>query len=234
MRSVWNSLLSFILILMFSVSSQANELDVQFHPQHTLVWCWAATIAMVGEYMTGQPSEDCGVLSAYDLALGGPGTCCFFPQPCNRTGQVQEMKNILGNLYHLSGFHYTRALSYGELRNQIDNECPIIAALQTNFSGHVVVIIGYELPNRVIVLDPMSGRHEVLYQQLLANFQTGYWRQTLTVNRSATITDPDPDPIPQAHYCCDQFGIRRCTLPTGPLGIVCSCFGISGSGVSCP
>lgn len=180
-----------IISLLFSTSLWAKELKVPFHQQHTQVWCWAATIAMVGEYMTGQKAEDCEVLSAYDRALGGSGICCQNPQPCNRTGQVQEMKNIMGNLYKLSGYHHLRPLSFDELKKEIDNERPMIAALQTNFSGHVIVIIGYSSPNKVIVLDPISGRHEVSYQQIIANFQTGYWSQTLTVNKTSAISSKD-------------------------------------------
>lgn len=209
MRTLSRLTFSFIAILMFSNASYAKELNVPFHGQHTLVWCWAATIAMVGEYMTGQKAEDCDVLSAYDRALGGQGLCCSNPQHCNRTGQVAEMKNILGNLYGISGYHYVRPLTYSELRNEIDNNRPMIAALQTNFSGHVIVIIGYSSPDKVIVLDPMSGRHEVSYQQIKANFQTGYWSQTLTVNNTSG-----------AGGATTNTG-----LPNGSIATQCGCWG---------
>jgi len=192
MKTITKLIFSCIFILLYTNFAWSKELDVPFHPQHTPVWCWAATIAMVGEYMTGQKAEDCEVLSAYDQALGGFGTCCQNPQPCNRTGQVQEMKIILGNLYGLSGYHYNKPLSYTDLKNEIDNGRPMIAALQKNFSGHVVVIVGYSPPQNIIILDPMSGRHEVPYQQVRANFQTGHWSQTLTVENSSVASGASP------------------------------------------
>ena len=36
------------LLLGFITPSVAEELEVPLHYQHTIVWCWAATIAMVG------------------------------------------------------------------------------------------------------------------------------------------------------------------------------------------
>ena len=47
----------------------------------------------------------------------------------------------------------------------------------------------------------MSGRHVVSYQQLRANFQTGYWSQTLTVNTLSNIggNNPLPQGFPSGH-----------------------------------
>lgn len=176
-----------ICLITFSFLVDAKELDVSFHRQNTQVWCWAATIAMVGGYVTGHEAEDCEVLSKYDQALGGPGNCCGFSARCTRTGQSQEIANILGDIYGISGYHHVRPLSYSELVDEIDNNQPFIAALSTGFSGHVVVISGYFLPDRVIILDPMSDRHVVPYQQLLNNFQLGNWTETFTVNTKSSI-----------------------------------------------
>ncbi len=171
-----------LVFLILCSNVEAKELNVSFHPQNTLVWCWAATIAMIGEYVTGQPAEDCEVLSAYDRMLMGPGNCCEFPQSCLRTGHSQEIKSILSNIYGISGYHHVRPLSFDEIKSEIDDDQPFIAALRGGFSGHVVVVVGYKDPNKVILLDPMSGRHKVQYSQLLRNFQLGNWTETFTVN----------------------------------------------------
>ena len=215
----------------------AEELDVTFRRQHTQVWCWAATIAMVGAYVTGRGAEDCEVLSGYDRLLGGPGSCCQFPQRCARTGSSQEMKTILSRIFGLSGSHYSRALTYAELRREIDGNRPFIAAIRNGFSGHVVVVSGYEAPDRVILLDPMSGRHVVPYGQVRQNFQLGSWTETLTVSGAEpSRRQPPPPPPPPARtpYCCDAWGNRRCAIQMnpGPTGSPCGCAG-QGYGVTC-
>lgn len=171
-----------LIFLMLCSNVEAKELDVTFHRQNTQVWCWAATIAMVGGYVTGHSAKDCEVLSAYDLMLNGSGSCCDFPERCLRTGGSQEIASILSNIYGISGYYHVRPLSFDQIKSEINNDHPFIAALRGGFSGHVVVVVGYENPNQVILLDPMSGQHKVQYSQLRNNFQLGNWTETFTVN----------------------------------------------------
>lgn len=185
-----------------------------------------------GGYFTGKNGEDCQVLSAYDQLLGGPGSCCEFPNRCSRTGGTQEMKIILSKIFGLSGYHHLRPLSYSEVRTEIDNDRPFIAALQNGFSGHVVVISGYELPNMIVVLDPLSGRHVIPYNQLRSNFQLGNWTETFTFSQASSTTTYTAPPDP---YCCDTFGVRRCVIESspGPQGSTCGCIGQQGYGYTC-
>lgn len=165
-----------IVFLFAPLKSYCNELDISFHRQNTMVWCWAATIAMVVEYATGDSIEDCEVLNKYDMSLGGPGACCYGDNRCVRTGQTSEMAHILGNLFSVHGRYIPRPPSFDEIKRSIDNDHPLIATLQNPMgSGHVVVVSGYRNPNQVIVLDPMNGRHVVGYQTLISNFQYGNW-----------------------------------------------------------
>jgi Papain-like cysteine protease AvrRpt2 len=221
-------------ILACGAPALAEELDVSFRRQHTLVWCWAATIAMVGAYVTGRGAEDCEVLSAYDQLLGGPGSCCQSPQRCARTGSSREMKTILSRIFGLSGYHYPRPLTYAELKREIDRDKPFIAAIRNGFSGHVVVVSGYETPDHVILLDPMSGRHVVRYGQLRQNFQLGSWSETLTVSGAVPARRASPPPPQRTPYCCDASGNRRCSIQMnpGPPGSACACTG-QGSGITC-
>lgn len=167
----------FCFILIVSPSkTYSSELEINFHRQNTVVWCWAATIAMVVEYVKGENIEDCEVLSRYDRSLGGPGNCCYGDRRCIRTGQISEMGQILGNIFNIRGRYISKPPSFQELKNSINNDNPIIATLQhPRGSGHVVVVSGYQNPNRVVVLDPMHGKHIVNYNTLIANFEYGYW-----------------------------------------------------------
>ena len=39
---------------------------------------------------------------------------------------------------------------------------------------------GYRSPDRVVVLDPLSGRHVVPYDRLRSNWRVGVWTETIT------------------------------------------------------
>ena len=168
--------------------ADAKELEIRFHRQHTVVWCWAATIAMVVEYATDQSIEDCQVLSMYDESLGGPGECCQ-DLHCVRTGSTQEMADILGNVFDIHGGYLPSPISFSQVRNHIDNDRPLIAGLRGGPGAHVVVISGYRSPFTVIVLDPLSGRHEVDWGALIVNAQFGHWTETFVIG----LDEPFPE-----------------------------------------
>jgi len=153
-----------------------KTLDIELRRQNTPVWCWAATIAMVVQYLKNRNLEDCEVLSIYDRALGGRGLCCQGARECLRTGQTSEMGAILGRIFDVHGRYIPRALSFDEVVANIDADKPMIAGLQKGPSGHVVVIAGYDTSDNTIkVLDPMHGEHWVPYNVLIANWQLGIW-----------------------------------------------------------
>lgn len=211
-------LLFFISATLFVPSKiHAEELQINLHKQHTPVWCWAATIAMVVEYMHDKRIEDCEVLSAYDSYLGGQGACCFGDRRCVRTGGINEMKNIMGNIFHLQGQYYFSAPNYQEIIESIDNHHPIIAQLQNPYQpGHVVVVAGYKRPNNVIVLDPIQGKLLVSYNSLLANNPYGKWVG------SFLITGKNESVPPVAKYCYTYQ--MNCPMRVAvPVGSSCSC-----------
>ncbi len=205
-------ILVLILIVTSAVNAYSQQLNVPPRKQNTYVWCWAATIAMVGHYLKGIPAKDCSVLSAYDRALGGPGLCCQNPRRCTRTGRIGEMKFILGRLYRISGHHYSRPLTYREIRREIDKRKPFIIALQKPGRGHVVVVSGYRPPNGVIIIDPLVGRPQLVsYQILRRNRIYGVWTQTLTTSghRSGTGKRMPRRYQSMPRYKQNQFKLRR-------------------------
>lgn len=241
-RTFWFVVNIFFVVTITGAYSQSNAkiLNIRPHPQHTLEWCWAASSAMVVEYITGQRIEDCEVLSNYDRRLGGRGMCCEGDRSCMRGAIPGEIETILGQIYGIHGSSQPNPISYNEIVSQIDDEKPIIIWLwRTPSSAHVVVIAGYRRPDTVVILDPMSGQQNVPYSVLRANWQTGVWRDTILITsdrQDLSLPQPVPQVIqqPMANFCCDQFGMRRCAIPSGPIGIICNCFGIPGSGFSCP
>ena len=175
-------IISFLLIFNFPFQAYSKELEINFHRQNTRVWCWAATIAMIVEYVTGEPMEDCKVLNRYDQNLGGLGNCCLGDLKCVRAGNIQQMGHILGNLFNINGRYITGPPTLFELKGSIDSNRPLIAHLRNlRGSGHVVVVSGYKNFNKVIVLDPINGRHVVNYNELISSFTYGFWTGSILI-----------------------------------------------------
>jgi hypothetical protein len=224
------TIICFILLLSVPLKSYSEELDISFHRQNTMVWCWAATIAMVVEYVTGDSIEDCEVLNKYDRSLGGTGTCCYGDNRCVRTGQTREMAHILGDLFGVHGRYIPRPPSFDEIKRSINNDHPLIATLQNPMGGgHVVVVSGYENPYRVILLDPINGRHVVGYQTLISNFQYGNWTGSFLItpeNSNPGGGTPSPTPMPPmsppTSQCITNWGACFMSVPI-PIGAPCVC-----------
>lgn len=237
-RKFWCAFLIIIAVTIIGGEFTANAtvLDIRPHRQNTLVWCWGASAAMVVEYMTGQKIEDCEVLSDYDRQLGGIGNCCGGNSSCLRGAIPGEIENILGQIYDIDSLPQPNPITYDEIVNQIDNGKPIIIWLwRSPVSAHVVVIAGYSNPNTVVIIDPMSGRRNVPYSVLLANWQTGMWRDTITITSDRHISSHGLKSLsqPVANHCCDLLGKKRCFIPPASIGVTCYCNGIPGTGISC-
>jgi len=230
-------LLSLVLVLASSIapalpaeaaSFERKSLEVKFHQQNTVVWCWAATIAMVVEYLKDESLEDCQVLSKYDRALGGRGLCCEGAYECMRTGQSNEMASILGNLFDIHGRYDPRPLSFADVVRLIDDDKPIIAGLQKPSSGHVVVISGYDTSDRTVkVLDPMYGVHWVSYDRLIASWEMGVWSLSFqfTTDRVGGDDDSDGERTPTQPRYQPQYRVitEACTHPAHPGGDLSAC-----------
>lgn len=202
----------------------AKELNINIHKQHTNVWCWAATIAMVSEYIDRFELEDCMVLAEYDMRLGGYGMCCASPAMCNRAGQTTEMANILGIIFGIQGVYFKSPIGYDKIVEQIDAGQPMIVGLSSQQSGHVVVISGYESPDKVVVLDPMYGRYTVDYQTLGANWTYGVWTDTFIIHSKRADKSTCQfveESLPSMAPCMTQFGPGMCPTTVQRQRILC-------------
>lgn len=148
-----------------------------FKNQHTQVWCWAATSAMVIQHKTGRYVEDCSILSSYFQT-----NCCQWPQQCMRPGSPIEMSNIL-QAYGVPNQFIRQPLDFQGIVQSINRDAPLIAGLDpvSQGVGHVVVIVGYENDGTVYVHDPSNyqGFMRIHYNQLFRYGQMGLvWRAT--------------------------------------------------------
>lgn len=224
-RMVQIALITLLLLAPLNTVAQPNEriLPVRPHRQNTLVWCWGASAAMVIEYITGQRTEDCEVLSAYDRRFGGPGTCCGGDPRCLRGAMPGEIETILGQVFGIHGRSQPAPISFEEIVKSIENDKPIVIWLWRNpSSAHVVVIAGYRRPNIVVVLDPLSGTQYVPDSVLRANWMTGVWRDTILISTSRQNVSPPPPRTPMATFCATPWG--SCPMMTRiPIGSYCEC-----------
>lgn len=156
----------------------SKDLEMDLRRQHSQVSCWAATIAMVVEYLKSFNVEDCEVLAEYDMRLGGRGLCCSGANECMRTGGLGEMGILFSKIFAIHG-QVKGPLSFGDIVEEIDHDRPLIAALQRPGGGHVVVLAGYREADSVLVLDPIYGRAWASYDSLKANWQYGIWTNTI-------------------------------------------------------
>lgn len=160
----WMTLI--VAIIAASVSPDDGStriLDVPFHGEQT-TGCRAAAVDMVGEYITGRR------LSPY--ATDGAAGRCTDPGGA-------EIYDFASEVFGLTGSYLDHPLSYEELRDEIDSDRPVIAALAGRQAGHAVVVSGYRDPDLVVVLHPLSGRHVLPYEELLRYWQPGVWAETI-------------------------------------------------------
>lgn len=224
----WITIARILLVVLCALAclgaaAPTRELPIRFHRQHTQVWCWAATIAMVMEYVTGKSLEDCQVLAAYDRSLNGRGLCCQQPATCNRRGSTMEMAHIMENLFGLRGVYLRRALTFQEIKNQIDSNRPIIAGMHHQQGGHVVVISGYGPGEKLVVLDPLNGKYQADYSTLKQSLLTGSWLETFVIGSAKEQKAPRPKTTRRYSLkCCTSAG--PCRLPrAGLVGTRCYC-----------
>jgi hypothetical protein len=158
----------FLLSSLANATEEGRELPITYHRQHTKVWCWAASIAMVVDYFQNHPVSDCVVLTEFSLRRGKEISCCANPSACTKAGKLEDMTEMMSRTYGIHGDMIDRSLSYNEIVREIDADRPIIAAIdKKDEGGHIVVISGYVFPNRVVVLDPERGRLVRVLEELI-------------------------------------------------------------------
>ncbi len=132
-----------------------NVLAVPFVAQQTNVWCWAAVSEMILRYY-GNPVAQCQILSAWYQ-----GDCCTFASACRTTASIAGIQQTL-SAYGVGSAYLPRAMSFGELSAELDAGRPIILAYRGSFTGHVVVMYGYDPDGFVYIHDPFYGTFQLL------------------------------------------------------------------------
>jgi len=157
---------------------------------------------MMVEYYQDFGLNDCLVLTEESIRKGERGMCCAYPDDCRRMAELDEMTEVMSRIYGVHGALVHRPLPMAEIRKEIDDGRPFIAALDRPDGGHIVVVTGYDEPDRVVVLDPQAGRLVLPYETMLDAEKPGRWMHSFvfTSRRSkkplcGTYREPIPGSV---------------------------------------
>jgi hypothetical protein len=134
-----------------SSGGPGRVLSVPYSAQQTPVWCWAACSEMILQYY-GRVATQCGILSAWFRF-----DCCTFPGPCTTTAPIEVIQATLAAV-GVGSQRVLSPVSFDVVRAEIDAGRPLILAYRGSFSGHVVVLYGYDALGRVYINDPLYGQ----------------------------------------------------------------------------
>lgn len=148
--------------------------DIGTYDQGSTRLCWAITTSLIGNFKTGRNYSPYTVAANQGLnAYSG--------------GSIDNSMSALRNLYGLNSYFYNRALSIGEVGNNIQSWNLMYGAFYyADWSGgHAVPIMGYYVngTNAIMVSESLGGNYKTIYpnnrgQYTLAAGGTCYWSQT--------------------------------------------------------
>ena len=147
-------------------SSTENPLDVPFSQQNTEVWCWAACTQMV--------------LNFYDINYSQSYIVSYvFGYPAYTGANDYQLLYALNGIGNMNARVYYNTMSYFQVCSIIDNGNPFIAGYQGSFSGHVVVIYGYDVYQNLYIHDPYFGSFIVPFTNTFSyNQGSMYWAKS--------------------------------------------------------
>lgn len=127
-------------------------------PQQTQLWCWAATSEMIFRYY-GVPVTQCQLVSIYLNRQ-----CCVADPFCVvSSGTMETIQNGLSQVGGIRSTH-VGPLSFAQLAAEISAGRPVMIGYRNSFSGHVVLVTGYNTANNFVhILDPFFGTFDVPY-----------------------------------------------------------------------
>ncbi len=155
-------------------AGEAVVLSVPYVGQQTEVWCWAAVSEMVLRYY-GRPVAQCQILSSWYR-----GDCCAFPSLCLTTASIPVIRETMFQFGGVGSAYLPRAMTFAELSSEINAGRPLIIAYRGSFSGHVVVLYGYDPEGFVYLHDPYFGTfRRVPYGQSFSYGGQLFWAETI-------------------------------------------------------
>jgi hypothetical protein len=165
------------------VSNTARILPANYVSQQTQVWCWAAVTSEMLTYY-GVQNYQCQLvgLVTYNVV----NACCGTGDPaCLTTASLETMEYLVYQLTsgRVSMYEIQGALSFDQVVATIDAGNPFVIGYEGSFSGHVVLVVGYDKSSQEIYIhDPYYGIFTVPYATTFVYNGSLVWAQTLVVN----------------------------------------------------
>ena len=157
------------------IAQSQNPLVIAPIQQQTNEWCWAASAAMVLQYLhmpALNADYQCGIVAyAFSQIPACLVNCLNCPVPAGQFDNIARVISQYGAFARLFGIQSPnvhgrwedRPLTWAEVTDSIDKDSPIVAGISPNgFSNpllepqHAVVIVGYDSSsgNMIYVNDP--------------------------------------------------------------------------------
>lgn len=196
---IWTRNLSTLLVLSFltlSAVGQAKELPVPVVGQLQGYWCWAAVSQAVLAY-NGTQLQQCSIVE-WTLNQNDEmnvNDVCENPSNYNWGEWPPGVQGIVTHNGVQTTFPIKHALSFNEIKSEIDNNNPIIRNIKWSGPGtHYTVVRGYDdnLINIVHIMDPGGGGKYIstTYNDSVKN-SAGEWVMSMTTNSLNIDTDED-------------------------------------------
>lgn len=195
-------ILSLVLSAVFGLVKAQEDiapkvsLDVPQKKQETKMWCWAACVEMIMEYM-GESITQCEQANQ----RMNRADCCDEPAPtvCVRGGWPQLFR------YGVSNDSVDAALSWENLKAQLDNNQPVLFSWRWKLGGgHMMLAVGYAEPHWVFVNNPWPPHGEselpegdfqiITYDEYVSGANHDHWRDyyNIKLKEEAEITEATP------------------------------------------
>ncbi|MNW31949.1 hypothetical protein D3C74_88780 [compost metagenome] len=151
-----------------------KTLSIPVHEQEMKNWCWAASAQMVIDYFGGNKSQRQIVNYVKGSVIDKPGS----------NNETIKALNYGG----VEGTHKNGKLTFGSIISQINNNQPILAAVNYYRSkdnvGHMFVIRGYYEDNSddsydVYFIDPADGTRNYRNYDSFADNSVYYWDRSI-------------------------------------------------------
>ncbi len=223
-----NRIIALMLFTMMNIAGIANakSLSVPKVTQEGGNWCWLGSSKSILDYAgvvnpsTHQLYKQCELLEWVFLNDGSPDTdasatdVCLHPQnyydvgewPPGAPGIIGKLGWDVNHVINIEGSRTKpiyRALSFPEIKNEIDHYSPMLRKIQwaDSNSTHLTVVKGYSesgSERRIIIMDPASGIIVTEYSSGVEN-KYGKWIQSLKTDMSkeeiSNQEDTDQDGI---------------------------------------
>ncbi len=172
------------------------------------MWCWAASAQMILTYL-GEPVSQC------EQTVGRlPNVDCCDLISSDRTLSKPEKKarracKRLGGWPDFAAFGFESevtdssvALTWEQLKHEIDNERPVAFALRwRGGGGHMMVVTGYSAPNLVHMNDPWPVQGDfnkkapdfvvMPYDKFISTVKYTHWKDYHQIRRREQETESD-------------------------------------------